>query len=568
MRLVSSTFFAGFFFLLFTFAIFAEDTPKSLVVMLDGVRADGQRMATTPNIDSLMDGSWAPGYKGAWSFFTSTIRDAPTESAPNHTAIATGVSAGKHQVKSNGVFNDYIAKKADEVYLPYLSRIKQSDPKKKLVFLYSWEPDQIITKNSPCDLSMHNSDRDNAKIVPQILAGNFELPGKWAKGADIDVMLFYIDVPDAAGHAGGFSPPGTKHEGYLKSIETCDKWIGDALEAIKKRPNFANEDWMIVICSDHGGWIGSHSGARADNYTLPLVISSKNIVSGKMPGQASTVDIAPTVLDHYGIDLTDLKRRNLIDGAIRGKTAAVPVSDLPLENGLIIYMPFESNVDNKAESKTPSTIKPENKSCEIKTSGGKKGGYLEIRPANPLQCLSLGSPAAMQFGADRDFSCAFWIRMPEKQESDPVILGNKDWKSGKNPGVCLFVNGEGNGGGNNIGLNLADEARNRIDVKQFNIAPGEWWFCAFTVDRKGSATLYAGSPGGKLFFGSMSLAGEAIGVDEQMQESINSSLPWNIGQDGTGKYPALNADLDEFRIWERALSMEEIEKLYKSELND
>lgn len=174
---------------------------------------------------------------------------------------------------------------------------------------------------------------------------------------------------------------------------------------------------------------------------------------------------------------------------------------------------------------------------------------------------------AMQFGNDKDFTVAFWIRMSEKHDSDPVIFGNKNWENGKNTGVCLFVAGESNGGGNNLGLNLADEWGNRIDVKQLNISPGKWWFCAVTIDRKGSASIYAGDPDGKLFFGSMSLVGEGLGVSEQMPMSIDSPLPWNIAQDGTGKYSKkLNADLDEFRIWKRALSMEEIEKIYKSEL--
>jgi hypothetical protein len=47
--------------------------------------------------------------------------------------------------------------------------------------------------------------------------------------------------------------------------------------------------------------------------------------------------------------------------------------------------------------------------------------------------------------------------------------------------------------------------------------------------------------------------------------NIDTLLPWNIGQDGTGNgKPQLNADIDELRIWNRALNLKEIELLFKN----
>ncbi len=544
----------------------AADTPKSLVVMLDGVRSDAQRMAETPNIDALMDGSWAPGYKGAWTFTASTIRDAPPNSAPNHAAIATGTSAAQSRVKDNNYYVDYNKKEADAVYKNYLSRIKNDFSRKNVAFLYSWGPDEILTQeNNPCDLSLKGSDEENAKRVPLILSGKFSHEN-WLLETDVDALLFYIDLPDGAGHAGGFSPPGGKHDGYLRSIEICDRWIGEALQAIRERPTFEKENWQIIICSDHGGWVSSHGIAREDNYTVPLVVSSKDVQNGKMPGLPCTTDVAVTVLDHFGLDVDDLKRRSLLDGSVRGKSKPVSASRSTPETDLLLALSFNGKLENEAKGKIPETIKPRNVGASIKTSGGKKGGYLEIRAGEKKPFLSLDKPMAMDWGTDGDFSVAFWLRMPEKSDSDPVLIGNKDWEDGKNPGVCLYVTGESNGGGNNLSLNLADAWKRRIDVKQLNMTPGQWWFCAATVDRKENATIYVGSPEGKLFFGSMSLVGEALGVQEKMPMSLNSSLPWNIGQDGTGNYKAkLNADFDEFRVWGRALSMEEIDAIYRQD---
>lgn len=542
----------------------ADDSPKALVLMLDGARGDATLMAETPNIDSLADGSWAEGdagsYKGAWTYFAHTIKDAPSNSAPNHTAIATGASAAKSQVKDNSYFEDYNKKNASATYKNCLARISEKFPEKNVAFVCNWKPDLILASdNNPIDLVVLGDDAENAKHVTAVLNGTFE-NDDWKKGTDVDALIHYIDLPDALGHKGGFSPPCAMsvHDNYVKSIETIDGWLGDMLAAIKARPDFARENWQIIICSDHGGWMGSHGFSRSETYTVPLVISSRNVRPGEMPGQPCTTDVAVSLLDHFDFDTAAMKAEGLLDGNVRGRQPPAPASTRALDDGLIVYLPFDGNVENKIDN----AIRPENKGAKLNTSGGKQGGYLAVRPADMPQYVTLGDPAAMKWGANGDFSVAFWVRMSASQKDDPALFGNKNWESGKNSGVCLFAFGERNDS-SNIGLNLADASQNRVDVKQFNIAPGGWWFCAMTVDRKGNAVVYVGSPEGKLFFGSETLIDENVGKTGEMTGSIDSPLPWNIGQDGTGSYgPQLNADLDEFRIWNRALTLEEVRTLF------
>ena len=71
-------------------------TPKALVIMLDGTRADVVDAAATPNLHKLIAGQWQPGYHGAYADNARSLSDARPNSAPNHTAIATGVTAAKH----------------------------------------------------------------------------------------------------------------------------------------------------------------------------------------------------------------------------------------------------------------------------------------------------------------------------------------------------------------------------------------------------------------------------------------------------------------------------------------
>ena len=80
--------------------------PKALLIMLDGARADAVATARMPAVQSLRDGSWAPGYSGAWSLFGQNVPDARPSSAANHTAIFTAVNAEKSRVFNNGQTKD------------------------------------------------------------------------------------------------------------------------------------------------------------------------------------------------------------------------------------------------------------------------------------------------------------------------------------------------------------------------------------------------------------------------------------------------------------------------------
>lgn len=542
-------------------SLVAAERPKSLTVMLDGARADAVLGAKTPNIDALRDGTWAEGYKGAWTYAAHTINDAPTVSAPNHTAIATGASASKSRVLGNEFFADYNKLQASAAYKNYLSRIEIRHPEKSTVFLHGWPPSVLLmSENNRCDLCLQGTDEENVDRGAGILDGTFE-SDRWKRGSDVDALLFYVDLPDVVGHSGGFSPPGAKHDDYLRSIETCDAWIGRLLDAIRKRPKFADENWMVVICADHGGWDALHGPARAENRTVPLIMSAKSVVPGEMPGQPCTVDIAPTVLHHFGFDIDLMKEFDLLDGAVRGQSPARKEHAGSIDDGLLVYLPFDGNLDNKANAE----IKVENHGCNLPAEGGKPGGYLAVRPGDKPRFVSLGSPEILRKIGNENFSVSFWLRMPGPQDRDPVFIGNKDWATGRNPGFCVFANASANNG-NTIGFNIGNGTDYRIDVKQFFLPSGGWCFCAATLDRTGNATLYAGTPDGKLFFGSETLVGENVGSSGRLDGNIGTELPWNIGQDGTGDCgPQLNADIDELRIWNRCLDIKEVLALFRGE---
>ena len=54
-------------------------------------------------------------------------------------------------------------------------------------------------------------------------------------------------------------------------------------------------------------------------------------------------------------------------------------------------------------------------------------------------------------------------------------------------------------------------------------------------------------------------------VDGVKDAVINSGMNWNIGQDGTTRYHVnIQADVDDFALWNRGLSIDELRKIFEA----
>ena len=110
------------------------------------------------------------------------------------------------------------------------------------------------------------------------------------------------------------------------------------------------------------------------------------------------------------------------------------------------------------------------------------------------------------------------------------------------------------GDNNSFGANFASTGADRIDLEDIDYSDTDWWFIATIFNASGLATLYAGRENGGLRW--FSLKASQVG-------DLSASLPLNLGQDGTGTYGHnLDGDVDDLAIWRRALSHDEILRLY------
>ncbi|MDK2593466.1 alkaline phosphatase family protein [Pseudoalteromonas obscura] len=502
----------------------------SLLIAIDGLRGDGIENASTPNLDKLIAGTWAEGYQGAFAFYAQTMKDAAPNSGPNHVGIMTGVTAKKSGVTGNS--DVHTGRYAQ--YPHYQSLLERHSASLNTAYLVTWSTDMQIANEA--DLKIDSNDAGNVNNALKIINGTYE-SNNWPKGTRPDSIFLFLDDVDGAGHACCFTASDT---GYVDEIADVDRQIGILLDAIKARPNFAEEDWQIVMTSDHGGRGSSHGIHAADNYTIPFLVASKTAKQGYLSGIPKNYDAAPTVLAHHGLSVP-----SNMDGEVRGHSVQAQAPE-NIETDLITYLPFDGNYEDKSGNHVHAKVG--GGSPEI-NSGGKFGQFVAINGSQ--EYLSLGSPAEMDFASARDFTLMTWYRVSGDQQGDPVIVGNKNWDSGSNRGTLLLAN-EGNG--DDVGINIASTSADRKDIDPIDYTFNGWWLLVATFDRDGSATLYAGSPTGQLNIISGSI--EDVG-------DISSSLDWNIGQDGTGTYKYnLKADLDDFAVWGRALTLDEVRALY------
>jgi len=259
----------------------------ALVVMWDGARADVVENVELPNLRSLMGGRWQKGYQGAWSLCACPIPDARPYSFSNHASILTGVTAAKH-----GVFFNHRADRCRTKEWPtWLSRVLEANQGAVVEYVYGCGPynaalsadPRVVQKNIPSDDAKgeHVAARLSSADAPQAMA----------------VMM---SGPDGGGHRTGFYPYG---EEYVSALKTNDHALGRMLKAIATRPSFAEEDWLAMVTSDHGGNARTHGLEDAHNRTIPLVIAGRHVVSGQLAGFPSNVDVPVAALAHFGIAL-------------------------------------------------------------------------------------------------------------------------------------------------------------------------------------------------------------------------------------------------------------------------
>lgn len=278
----------------------AESVKKVLLIGLDGVRIDVLESADTPHLDALMaDGAYSNDARTRW----------PTVSGPGWSNILTGVWPHKHHVYQNAFWrNNY-----DE-YPDFLTRLEQVDPDFNTLSVTDWLPlgtpayggpvvsdlvDVKITFNAD-DIGYELADTlSTAAAVAQLASG------------DPDAAFVYLGNIDEIGHQFGTLSPQ-----YRTAIEEADGYIGALVAAVAGRPTYAQEDWLILVTTDHGRKDdGSHGGITRPERRVFFLAAGPSTDPTALPAHPQLVDVAVTALTHLGVVIDPAWR---LDGAAIG----------------------------------------------------------------------------------------------------------------------------------------------------------------------------------------------------------------------------------------------------------
>ena len=276
----------------------AEPVKKALYIGIDGTRFDAIEKGATPNLDALMaNGIHSP----TCLILGERYQKNDTISGPGWSSILTGVWADKHGVHDNS----FTGRKYD-AFPHFFARLKEVRPDAKTASFVTWKPiAEHIT--SAADVNQQFEEKAKGGTVEDYDRYDRQATDAAVKHlaeADPEAVFLYIGQVDVAGHTHGFHPSVSE---YVAAIERADKLVGRTLAGVKSRKTFADEDWLVVVTSDHGGQGKGHGGG----HKMPEILNSFLIVSGPaaqrgtFDEQVYLVDAPVTVLAHLGVQAKD-----------------------------------------------------------------------------------------------------------------------------------------------------------------------------------------------------------------------------------------------------------------------
>jgi len=241
----------------------SEDA-RVLIIGIDGTRPDCLEAAETPALDALIaDGIYSP----------DALNNDITYSGPGWSAMICGVWSDAHGVTSN----NFVGSNFDG-FPSFMQRLELENPELNTHSFCHWAPinDYILGEvvdeaiNSPTDAAV----RDAAVSL--------------LEGGDPHAVFLHFDDVDINGHGYGFSAAVPQ---YIGAIETTDGFVAEVMQALTNRPNYAAENWLVLVSTDHGGIGYNHGGTSIEEETMFFLASGPSVEPAVLV--KDTLDILP-----------------------------------------------------------------------------------------------------------------------------------------------------------------------------------------------------------------------------------------------------------------------------------
>ena len=284
----------------------SAQTRKAVFIIVDGVPADMIERLHTPAIDEIAArGAYARAYTGGE---VGGYSQTPTISAIGYTNLLTATWMNKHNVDGNSDL------KPNYNYWT-IFRIAKEQPKEFRTALYSsWTDNRTVllgegkpeTGHLKIDFVCDGYELDTVRFPKrekelQIFDIDEHVAREAARGIANDapdLSWVYLWYTDDAGH---FEGNGAFFDEYTLK---ADRQIGEIWEAVRYREEHFDEEWMVVVTTDHERTEDGHGhGGQSARERTTWVATNRPVNSHfHSPGLAIT-DIAPSICRFMGFDV-------------------------------------------------------------------------------------------------------------------------------------------------------------------------------------------------------------------------------------------------------------------------
>ena len=293
------------------------DDRKAIFIIVDGIPADVIEEVSTPNLDAI---AGAEGYTRSYVGGTpGEDSESPTVSAVGYNSLLTGTWSYKNNVWDNAVSDP------NYQYWDIFRIAKNHDPSLQTAIFSTWTDNrtkllgdgleeaggykldhhadgfELDTERFPHDLMA-----DYIREIDEVVADE---AAEYVASDGPDLSWVYLEYTDDVAHRYGDGAEMTA------AVRRMDDQVGRIWTAVSQRQQASNENWMVIVTTDHGrdAETGRGHGGQTERERTAWIVTNVENLNARFHDTPAIVDILPSIARHMRLDIP-LAIKEQLDG--------------------------------------------------------------------------------------------------------------------------------------------------------------------------------------------------------------------------------------------------------------